>query len=144
MTQCYSSYVRTKIVFAISPPLLGTFSTDIPIHSYRHLLKPGTTERTSFFFKQEAVITACTPGFNIFAKFWCRQSKLLQSSSRIFSALHCGQIASYFNHSSWGRRSYIRRNFISSASFKMTKFPPRCICSGTTILRVDSAYRSLV
>ena len=27
---------------------------------------------------------------NIFGKFFCRQSKLLQSSSRIFSALHCG------------------------------------------------------
>ena len=51
---------------------------------------------------QEAVITACTRGFNIFAKFCCRQSKLLQPSSCIFSALHCGLIASYFNHSSWG------------------------------------------
>ena len=45
-------------------------------------------------------------------------------------------------HSFWGRRSYFRRNFISSASFKTTKFLPRWICSGTTILRVDSAYRS--
>ena len=44
-------------------------------------------------------------------------------------------------HSSWGRRSYFRRNFIPSASFKTTKFLPRWICSGTTILRVDSAYR---
>ena len=43
-------------------------------------------------------------------------------------------------HSSWGRRSYFRRNLISSASFKTTKFLPRWICSGTTILRVDSAY----
>ena len=42
--------------------------------------------------KQEAVTTACTWGFNIFVKFCCRQSKLLQSSSdiMIFSALHCG------------------------------------------------------
>ena len=36
--------------------------------------------------EQEAVTTACTPGFNIFAKFCCRQSKPLQSTSRIFSA----------------------------------------------------------
>ena len=40
--------------------------------------------------QQEAVTTACTRGLNIFAKFSCRQSKLLQSSSSIFSALHCG------------------------------------------------------
>ena len=40
--------------------------------------------------EQEAVKTACTRGFNIFAKFCCRQSKLLQSSSCISSALHCG------------------------------------------------------
>ena len=33
-------------------------------------------------------------------------------------------------------------NSISSASFKTTKFLPGRICSGTTILRVDSAYRS--
>ena len=33
--------------------------------------------------RQEAVTTACTRGFNIFAKFCCRQSKLLQSTSRI-------------------------------------------------------------
>ena len=40
--------------------------------------------------KQEAVTTACTRGYDIFAKFCCRQSKLLESISRIFSALHCG------------------------------------------------------
>ena len=51
-------------------------------------------------------------------------------------------VAEVIYHSSWGRRSYFRRNFISSASFKTTKFLPRWICSGTTILRVDSAYRS--
>ena len=45
-------------------------------------------------------------------------------------------------HSSWGHRSYFRRNFISSASFKKTKFLPRWICSGTTNVRVDFAYRS--
>ena len=38
-------------------------------------------------------------------------------------------------------RSYFRHNFISSASFKTTKFLPRWICSGT-ILRVFSACRS--
>ena len=48
-------------------------------------------------------------------------------------------VAEVIYHSSWGRRSYFRRNFISSASFKTTKFLPRQICSGTTILRVDSA-----
>ena len=94
-----------------------------------------------FLLKQEAITTASTRGYNIFAKFCCRQSKLLQSS-RIFSAPHCGKIASYLNNSSWGHRSYYRRNFISSASFKTTKFLPRWICSGTLILRVDSAYRS--
>ena len=51
-------------------------------------------------------------------------------------------VAKVIYHSSWGRRSYFRRNFVSSASFKTTKFLPRWICSGTTILRVDSAYRS--
>ena len=51
-------------------------------------------------------------------------------------------VAEVIYHSSWGRRSYFRRNFISSASFKTTKFLTRWICSGTTILRVDSAYRS--
>ena len=50
-------------------------------------------------------------------------------------------VAEVIYHSSWGRRRYFRRNFISSASFKTTKFLPRWICSGTTILRVDSAYR---
>ena len=51
-------------------------------------------------------------------------------------------VAEVIYHSSWGRTSYFRRNLISSASFKTTKFLPRWICSGTTILRVDSAYRS--
>ena len=51
-------------------------------------------------------------------------------------------VAEVIYHSSWGHRSYFHRNFISSASFKTTKFLPRWICSGTTILRVDSAYRS--
>ena len=46
-------------------------------------------------------------------------------------------VAEVIYHSSWGRRSYFRRNFISSASFKTTKFLPRWICSGTTILRVE-------
>ena len=49
-------------------------------------------------------------------------------------------VAQVIYHSSWGRRSYFRRNLISSASFKTTKFLPRWICSGTTTLRVDSAY----
>ena len=51
-------------------------------------------------------------------------------------------VAEVIYHSSWGRRSYFRHNLISSASCKTTKFLPRWICSGTTILRVDSAYRS--
>ena len=51
-------------------------------------------------------------------------------------------VAEIIYHSYWGRRSYFRCNFISSASFKTTKFLPRWICSGTTVLRVDSAYRS--
>ena len=50
-------------------------------------------------------------------------------------------VAEIIYHSSWGRRSYFRRNFISSSCFKTTTFLPRWICSGTTILRVDSAYR---
>ena len=54
----------------------------------------------------------------------------------------CLGVAKVIYHSSWGRRSYFHRNFISSASFKTTKFLPRWICSGTTILHVDSAYRS--
>ena len=53
-------------------------------------------------------------------------------------------VAEVIYHSSWGHRSYFRSNFISSASFKTTKFLPRWICSGTTILRVDSACRSSV
>ena len=44
-------------------------------------------------------------------------------------------------NSFWGCRSYFCRNFTSSANFKMTKFLPRWIGSGTTILHVDSAYR---
>ena len=51
-------------------------------------------------------------------------------------------IAEVIYHSSWGRRSYFCLNFISSASFKTTKFLPRWICSGTTILCAHSAYRS--
>ena len=94
---------------------------------------------SSVFLKQEAVTTACTRGFNIFAKFCCRQtanfcSHLLASSVHFTVVLKSQAIfiirleaAEVIYHSSWGRRSYFRR-----------------ICSGTTILRVDSAYRSLL
>ena len=53
-------------------------------------------------------------------------------------------VAEVIYHSSWDRRSYFCRNFISSASFKTTKFLARWICSGTTVLRVDSALISIV
>ena len=63
------------------------------------------------------------------------------AKSHAILIIHLG-IAEVIYHSSWGRRNYFRRNFISSASFETTKFLPRWICSGTTILHVDFAYRS--
>ena len=42
--------------------------------------------------KQEAITVACTRGFDFVAQFSCKQSKLLQSTSRIFNALCCGAI----------------------------------------------------
>ena len=47
-----------------------------------HFLKLSGKSQPQRPYKQEAVTTACTRGFNIFAKFCCRQSKLLQSPSR--------------------------------------------------------------
>ena len=93
------------------------------------------------FLQQEGVTTACTRGFNIFCEvnFCCH---LLAScvhftvvKSQAILIIRLG-VAEVIYHSSWGRRSYFRRNFISSTSFKTTKFPPRWICSGTTILGV--------
>ena len=67
---------------------------------------------------------------------------VVKSQAILLVRLGVAEVILVIYHSSWGRRSCFCRNFTSSASFKTTKFLPRWICSGTTILRVDSAYRS--
>ena len=83
-------------------------------------------------WRQEAVTTACTRGFNNFAKFCSHllaslvHFNVVKPQAILINRL---EVAEVIYHSSWGRRSYFRRNFISSASFKTTKFLPRWICS---------------
>ena len=103
----------------------------------------------SCYVRQEAVTTACTRGFNIFAKFSFVAGKANFCSHLLASLVHFTVfksqailiirlgVAEVICHSSWGRRSCFRRNFTFSASFKTTKFLPRWTCSGTTNLRVD-------
>ena len=106
--------------------------------------------RTRIFLKQEAVTTACTRGFlrsfvagnaNFCSHLLASLVHFTVVKSQAILIIRLG-VTEVIYHSSWGRRSYFRRNFIPSASFKTTKLLPRWICSGTTVLRVDSAYGS--
>ena len=113
---------RTTKVLDISLSYSKTESSGIILNS-----------KGSYYVRQEAVTTACTRGFNIFAKFSFVAGKANFCSHLLASLVHFTVVksqailiirlgvAEVIYHSSWGRRSYFRRNFTSSASFKTTK-----------------------